>query len=108
MYVSLLLIICVRPPLQCTRLVSDTLQYQKDPYEFTFISEVCGCMILLVFTRHSIEYSSLLNTDNIHFFLCVQISKVLLCTEIPGNDDDLYQVAKAIDDKDAISINMQL
>ena len=42
------------------------------------------------------------------FFLCVQISKVLLCTEIPGNDDDLYQVAKAIDDKDAISINMQL
>ncbi len=39
---------------------------------------------------------------NYTFSLCVQISKVLLCTDMPGNDDDLYHVAKAIDDNDAI------
>ncbi len=28
--------------LQCTRLITETLQYQKDPYEFTFVPEVCN------------------------------------------------------------------
>lgn len=29
------------PPIsQCTRLVTETLQYQKDPYDFTFVPEV--------------------------------------------------------------------
>jgi len=49
-----------------TRLVTDVLQYQKDPYEFTFIPE---------------------------------ISKVLLHTPIPGNEDDLYKFVDTLEDK---------
>ena len=33
------------------------------------------------------------------FSLCVQISKVLLCTAIPGDEDGLYQYVDQLKDR---------
>ena len=73
--------------LQCTRLVTAVLQHQKEPYDFPFVPEVSKTYSLSSFSP-----------SNLLFYL-LQISKVLLCTPVPGDEDSLYQFVDKIEDK---------